>query len=233
MPRSRTPVERPTRCCTGPLLQAARGRPRFYCSDRCRKLQNARQCLDCGKTINLDGARTNPSILCVTCRGRYQREQSRAWILRSISEWVDLYGTPPSATDWNPPLARKSGMAWKADRYEQAGHRWPSTTLCRNIFGSWNNALQAAGYPPVQPGEYRDGRSVRDIDHPARPVHWTPERCLDAGARWASEHGQPPISSDWRVIKPGYPTINTIRERFGTWRAYRAILDQHLEDDQP
>jgi hypothetical protein len=234
MPPSGTLTERPARCrtCDKPLSQPHTGRPRIYCGDRCRKLNAARRCLDCGTIINTDGRRTNPSLLCTPCRGRYQREQSRAWILRSITDWVTLFGHPPGAPDWNPTHARRTGMAWKADRYAQTGRKWPSTTLCQDVFGSWNDALAAAGYPPVAPGEYRDGRTIRDIPRHGHAAHyWTPERCVDAGVRWAREHGQPPTSTSWRPAQSGYPHINTIADRFGTWRAYRTILDQELATD--
>lgn len=126
---------------------------------RRRKRRYERPCVDCGTTINPNGIRAEV-VRCLPCNGKHVREMSRRWILDSINEWVDLFGVPPTALDWNPALARTQGSEWKADRYEATGRAWPSVSLCQDNFGSWRETLIAAGYEPFESGHY--GREGED-----------------------------------------------------------------------
>lgn len=130
------------------------GRDQMWCSDRCRKdACYVHHCLDCGIQLNSsDGNGPNAPQRCNRCRGKRQQETTRAWILVSLHTWAEMFGTPPSATDWNPALARAHGCAWKADRHESTGRAWPSVWACQKHFGSWSKALEAAGFesrPPI------------------------------------------------------------------------------------
>lgn len=135
---------------------------------RARKMKNSRACLDCGTTINKDGSVANPSIRCLKCEGTRKREDSRKWIVESMQEWSLMFCAPPSALDWNPTHARKSPYcAWKADRYERTGVRWPSTSLVQANFGSWNAGLTAAGFDPLTASEHwigHAGIALRNAD---------------------------------------------------------------------
>jgi hypothetical protein len=64
-------------------------------------------------------------------------------------------------------------------------------------FGSWNQALQAAGY-----------------DRP-RPPAYTDQQMLDALRDWARRNGRPPTSGEW----DGQPGRDAIAVRFGGWLA--------------
>ena len=56
---------------------------------------------------------------------------------------------------------------------------------------------------------------------------WKPDTVLEAIRRWASEHGSPPMASEWAdsfrrhpdFEKGGWPTANTVAYRFGTFNA--------------
>jgi DNA-binding CsgD family transcriptional regulator len=79
------------------------------------------------------------------------------WILFKACEWTRLYGVPPSAMDWNVPMARRSATperaALLAERYSE--HVWPSTSTTASKFGSWNAMIEAAGLPAVPGGRRR------------------------------------------------------------------------------
>jgi hypothetical protein len=81
---------------------------------------------------------------------------TRSDIIDAITEWVELYGEPPRAADWNPSAARWSAAAWRIERYRRGrpdGTPWPSLNRAKAPFGgSLNAALAAAGFEPNKPG---------------------------------------------------------------------------------
>jgi hypothetical protein len=70
-------------------------------------------------------------------------------VLDGIRRWVDLYGEPPSAADWDPYHARRLGDEARAARYEEGD--WPHMGTAFNAFGSWNAAIEAAGFKARAP----------------------------------------------------------------------------------
>ena len=46
---------------------------------------------------------------------------ARGWtrenVIEAIREWVDAYGEPPRAADWNPSSAKWTGQQWRVERY--------------------------------------------------------------------------------------------------------------------
>lgn len=72
-------------------------------------------------------------------------------IVERIREWAAEHGgEPPGIVDWNPHLSRlKLGDERRALRFE-IDDRWPwfSSVIAR--FGSWNEAIRAAGFEPRQ-----------------------------------------------------------------------------------
>lgn len=69
-------------------------------------------------------------------------------IVEAIQEWHLIYGRVPFSTEWQTP--RQTGLPdWV-----------PSTRIIYHKFGSWNNAIQAAGFdprPPIPPEYARFG----------------------------------------------------------------------------
>ena len=52
-------------------------------------------------------------------------------IVYAITLWHRKHSRPPTVCEW-----------------EQAGENHPSTMTVRRVFGSWNDAIHAAGYTP-------------------------------------------------------------------------------------
>ena len=76
-------------------------------------------------------------------------------IIAKIQEWHGLYGETPSASDWNPSdcnrsariaLARSQRWLLRGQRFISGEFPWPRTVQV--AFGSWNNAIRAAGFDP-------------------------------------------------------------------------------------
>lgn len=76
---------------------------------------------------------------------------TREAITERIQSWVEFYGRPPSAMEWNPSDAIARGRRDWADRYYTDGC-WPNSWTVQEGFGSWNAAIAAAGYTPRKPG---------------------------------------------------------------------------------
>lgn len=86
---------------------------------------------------------------------------TRENVIEAIREWVDAYGEPPRAADWNPSSAKWTGQQWRVERYREGradGSPWPALNSAKRPFGgSLNAAVRAAGFEPSKPGPRRRG----------------------------------------------------------------------------
>lgn len=133
---------------------------------------------------------------------RYQREQ----LLELLRE----------AADGQPALSVTRYSAWR----ERSG-RGPTPAVFHQRFGSWRQAVQAAG---LQCGS-RPERFGRP--------RYSEEQVREALTRITAQLGHPPSSSEYeRHCQPGEPVMGTLRVRYGGWTA---ALEAHglLDDSQP
>jgi len=140
-------------------------------------------------TLTVDGtpyvrAYPVPHGRCAHC-GNLTRRWTPARILHALQAWADHHGHTPSATKLATP-----------------GPEYPSTRVVCDYFGSWDGALQAAGFPASPHGA---------------GVVWTRERILGAMAAWGRLHGDAPTAKDWLRSTPEHPAARTVLTRFGTW----------------
>lgn len=70
-----------------------------------------------------------------------------ASIVEAINLWAHLHGAPPRFTDWSRARASRRGDKQALARMGEPGD-WPTARQVERRFGSWNNALVAAGFPP-------------------------------------------------------------------------------------
>lgn len=93
-------------------------------------------------------------------------------IILAIQSYAQLYGAAPSADEWAPARARRTGRPVLAERFTSDAC-WPSHYTVIRKFKNWNAAIEAAGFVPRPVG---------------RPVGgWLPERC--GRGHLFSEHG--------------------------------------------
>lgn len=125
---------------------------------RARKDSYAGTCVDCGSpTSGGEGRRTGPR--CLPCAAKRNARWSREAIITAINEWADESGgIPPIATDWNP--AHPRATAEQARKFRAADGRWPWIGSVQHYFGSWANAIEAAGFERPRTGHY--GRPGED-----------------------------------------------------------------------
>lgn len=141
-----------TRTChgCGATLPPSRapGRARKWCSERCRKASYGDPCVDCGTrtTYGAETARV-PEPRCPPCAHEHARYWTADRIIERIQAWNTIYGEPPAIPDWNTWAARH-GLhdEARALRFE-AGH-WPAVNTVIRMFGTWNTAIQTAGFQP-------------------------------------------------------------------------------------
>lgn len=95
---------------------------------------------------------------------------------------AELGGVLPSANDWGRL------------------HYKPSSTFLTQIFGSWNEAVVAAGFTP----KAENKTSVKEED------------IIAAFKKFVEQHGTRPKVDEWRDndLQPSYPEIITV---YGTW----------------
>lgn len=112
-------------------------------------------CLDCGAPVD-GSSRKYRSRRCSACHRAWERTEeacllktkwTRGRIVAAIREWARIYGRPPNAVDWAPSHARSIGDEARAYRFESDGC-WPWFTMAVLRFGSWNAAIEAAGFEP-------------------------------------------------------------------------------------
>lgn len=114
----------------------------------------------------------------------------RAWTRGSIVEAVRRFarerGRPPKYTEW---------------KHRDPGGRWPGAPTVVAHFGSWGDAMAAAGLRAERP-------------------RWTRESILAAMRRYAFEHGRLPEWEEWAKPDPErrWPTPATVQKHFGRWR---------------
>lgn len=129
-------------------------------SRRCKQRYRG-VCVDCGKSTSYNGVDTHGAKRCLACSSAWwqapeQRAARTKWprerIVERIREWNDMYGTPPTAKDWNPWAARfELGHEERAQRFLLADGHWPWFTVVARRFGTWNTAIEAAGFEANEP----------------------------------------------------------------------------------
>jgi hypothetical protein len=101
-------------------------------------------------------ARRRPSRVAATLAGPEA-------IFAALIEWTRRYGDVPTQADWDPPRARRLGQDWRIARYHQGD--WPSARTLAHHFGSFNNAVAAAGLVARDPGRHHVDRSAEQANN--------------------------------------------------------------------
>jgi hypothetical protein len=169
-----------------------------------------------------------PTPAGVTRRSRFTPDA----IVDAIQRWADRYGEPPTSVDWDAARARRVGHVWRATRFE-AGE-WPSTRVTSGVFGSFNAAIEAAGYIP-RPAPVR-----------LKPNLAGPQSVLAAIREWTRRYGDVPamadwdpararrLKQDWRIARyygGDWPSVRTVAHHFGSLS--RAVAAAGLEPREP
>jgi hypothetical protein len=124
--------------------------------------------------------------------GEAAREPDRSpWtqerIIAAVRAHVLEHGEPPRANDWR--AADPDGLR-------------PTQNTVAHYFGSWNDAITAAGERPRQRGG---------------PRRWTKDTTIAALQAWADEHGTPPKSVEWQRVGDDHPNVVMVAKLFGSW----------------
>jgi hypothetical protein len=99
-------------------------------------------CPDCGKEVKY-GGRT-PGTRCMDCSLAQPPYWTPDRIVDAMIEFRRLTGRWPSASDWNPALARTAALDHEERTQRYYNHDWPSTTTVNTRFGRWSLAVETA-----------------------------------------------------------------------------------------
>lgn len=120
-----------------------------------RRAKSARACAGrcgvCGAQTHGSRGRINAPDHCPTCSTEERTTWTRDAIILAIQEWAAKYGEPPSSPDWNDWQARNElHDEERVRRYERerAAGTCPCHKTVHRVFGSWNAAIEAAGFQP-------------------------------------------------------------------------------------
>lgn len=130
--------------------------------------------------------------------GRRQAYWTRDKIIEKIRRWVELYGEPPRAADWNPSSAKWAAQTWRIERYEkgdpETGDPWPSLNAAKKAFRdpetgkpSLNAAVKAAGYKPNRHGPPKRSEAGPTLDEGKIEMHPLVRVALEDARRRATE----------------------------------------------
>jgi endogenous inhibitor of DNA gyrase (YacG/DUF329 family) len=140
----------PISCATcGVEILNAHGRRKF-CSERCRKHQYDRVCIDCGGPCDGASGLKKIATRCLPCARQHSHDSAhwtRERVIEALQEWATMTGWLPSASEWNPASVQNDARREALLRFRATGH-WPYTNTVLSVFGSWNAAMEAAGFEP-------------------------------------------------------------------------------------
>jgi len=86
-----------------------------------------------------------PSLRCRDCDVARKKTWTQQAILDAIRLWAREHdGVPPSAAEWLGGTRQEHDI------------RFPYCSVVQREFGSWANAIEAAGFPRPHRGRYRD-----------------------------------------------------------------------------
>lgn len=123
---------------------------------RLRRLRYGGWCQVCGAPTSGSSGSSKAPKLCVQHNNERNVKWPRERIVAAIQDYAERYGYPPGARDWNPAMARRGLRDDIAERYYADGC-WPNMSTVMARFGSWNAAIAAAGFMPLQTGhKYSD-----------------------------------------------------------------------------
>lgn len=126
-----------------------RGRPSEYCDPYCRKYT---PCVECGIPCSRKCKR------CWECGMAFKRTQARRFYTQSLMEWVERFGRPPTASEWNISFARTrwtnpARLLVLEDIH--AERDWPRYSAVLEMYGTWNAFLEAHGFSTLEPGGHQ------------------------------------------------------------------------------
>ena len=145
----------------------------------------------CGRNWRVRGPQ------CTQCAVEANAARVRRWDERSVIDalkrWARIEGRPPSSEEWLP--GRNARERWARDY-----PAWPSNGTVSRLFGSWNAAIAAAGFP-------------------AKPFYYTDEQVIDALQADARQRGRTPRIEDWLERPAGTLGVGAVKTHFGSWNA--------------
>jgi hypothetical protein len=126
---------------------------------RARKDSYRGACIDCGAPTNGADGPGKASPRCNPCATKHRTFWTRERVVTAIQEWAERYGAPPTSVDWNPWMLYSDDGGLTMARYRVNAP--PHTTVVMRVFGSWNNAIKAAGFEPRRVGSRGPDRGKR------------------------------------------------------------------------
>lgn len=124
---------------------------------------------------------------------RFHVHWTQERIIEAIRDWHDHHGEAPRRTDWDAYRCEKlaDAASQRADEWRKRATlfrigEWPTPRTVTEAFGSWNAAIEAAGYTPRLPSQ----RTPRGIE----PSHFlTPLGHAVAATYQAEDDGDPEV----------------------------------------
>jgi transcriptional regulator with XRE-family HTH domain len=122
-----------------------------------RRESYAGVCESCGASTDGSNGPNAAPRFCHLCAEPANKRWTRENVISAIQAFALAFGRPPQSIDWNTTLARRFGGVGTAN-----GH-FPSVSTVQELFGSWANAIEVAGFPRPSKGTYKRTDSTLDL----------------------------------------------------------------------
>ncbi len=101
-------------------------------------------CRGCGAPTAARAGKGDAYEYCKRCHpGAIASKSTREWVRDAMRRWRDLYGSPPSSTDWSRTHAHRRGGTALNRLQDQD---WPAPSTVIDLYGTWA-AARADAFP--------------------------------------------------------------------------------------
>ena len=136
---------------------------------------------------------------------------SHTTVIKQFDSWnkaIEAAGFSPNQKIWTKDTSIKAIRLFVEEHgrvpvrrdFRKSGGKFPSFTTVQKQFGSWNKAIEAAGFSPNQ-----------------KRKSWTDDEIIQSIKLFVEEHGRVPLMTDFQNSGGQYPSASTVQRYFSSW----------------
>lgn len=140
--------------------------------------------------------------------GKYPSHDTVARYFGSWNSAIEASGFKPIRKEWTNNeiiesiqlFVKEHGKVPQMIDFKKSGGKYPSCQTVADYFGSWNRAIEVAGFFPNQ-------------------KQWTEQEIIESIKLFVEEQGKVPKTIDFEKSEGKYPGYDTVVKYFGSWNS--------------